>query len=240
VLGCEKAEQFGPDPLARERAQACPLPYRRQQALAVEGPAAMLGREAEEAQRAQEILADAPVRVADEADMPGGEIGEPARVIVQPSVRPEREGVHGEVAPQGVAAEIPSESHGGVAAIGVDVLAQRRDLERHGAGHDRHGPVGEPGRDRAQARPAGALQRGLGQERGREIDIGHGPAEQCIPHRAADDTRFFALAGQRREDAHGLRPTQQPGQGDRGGGGHLNRPGTSTPFSTWVGTKTPV
>ena len=48
---------------------------------------AVMGVEAEEAQQAQHILADARLGLADEAHALGGEIGGPAEGIVQPPIR---------------------------------------------------------------------------------------------------------------------------------------------------------
>ncbi len=48
---------------------------------------AVMGVEAEEAQQAQHILADARLGLADEAHALGGEIGDPAEGIVEPPVR---------------------------------------------------------------------------------------------------------------------------------------------------------
>ena len=58
------------------------------------------------------------------------QIGEPADIVVDGAVARRRERVDGEVAPLGVGAPVAAEGDLGVAAVGLDVLAQRGHLER--------------------------------------------------------------------------------------------------------------
>ena len=90
--------------------------------------------------------------VADEAHAPRLEIGKPADVVVHRAVGGGRERVDGEVAPLGVGAPVAAEAHVGVAAEGLDVLAQRRHLERPAVDHDGDGAVLDAGRHRLEAR----------------------------------------------------------------------------------------
>ena len=92
------------------------------------GPAPNVGGEAEEAQDAQVVLADALGGIADEAHAPRREIGVAAERIEHLAVGVAVERVDGEVAPAGVGRPVVGEGDGGVAAVRLDVLAQRRHL----------------------------------------------------------------------------------------------------------------
>ena len=111
---------------------------------------AVLGDEAEEAQDAQEVLADALARVADEAHALRLEVAVAAERIVHRAVGVAIERVHGEVAPHGVLAPVGGERHPGMAAERLDVAAQRRHLERDFVGDDGDRAVLDAGRNRVQ------------------------------------------------------------------------------------------
>ena len=102
---------------------------------------AVMRMETEEAQDAQIILGDARGRIADEADAPLVEIGEPAGIVVDRAVARDRQRVDGEVAPLGVFLPVAAERHPRLAPEGLDILAQRRDLERPPVDHDCDGAV---------------------------------------------------------------------------------------------------
>ena len=78
----EQLHQLGAHPLARQDRQTLALGDRGVEARRVEPAVAVAGGEAEEAQDAQIVLADALARIADETDATVGEVGEPADVIV--------------------------------------------------------------------------------------------------------------------------------------------------------------
>ena len=98
-------------------------------AVGIRPAGAVPGEEAEEAQDAQEILADAHLGIADEADRAAVEIGKPADQIDDRAVGRRIERVDREVAPLGVAPPVAAEAHLGAAAVGLDVVAQRRHLD---------------------------------------------------------------------------------------------------------------
>ena len=116
------------DALARQRAQAVAGADRRRQPAGIDGAVAVFGAEAQEAQDAQPVLGDPLVGVADEADAAREDIGIAADRIVHRAVGIDRQRVDGEVAPHGVGRPVAAEAHHRMAAVGLDVLAQRRHL----------------------------------------------------------------------------------------------------------------
>ena len=168
------------------------------------------GVEAEEAQDAQIILGDPPRRVADEAHAPLLEIVEPADMIVDRAVARRIERVHGEVAPLGIAPPVAPERDPGMAPVGLDILAQRRHLERRAVDHDRDGAVVDAGRHRLEARGRGAAHHLLRHGGGGEVDVADRLAEQRVAHGAADHARFLAVAVEHVEQPR-QRSLAQPG-----------------------------
>ncbi len=201
----DELESFGAHALARQPRHAAAPADGRGEASAIDGAVAEPGGEAEEAQDAKIVLADALVRVADEADAARGEVVEPAERIMDLSVGAERERVDGEVAPARVGGKIAAERHLGVAPVGLDVLAQRRHLDRPAVDDDRHRAVGEAGRDDLESGRPGAAHHLVGGRGRRQIEIERRFAERQIAHRAADQPRLLAPAVQRCE-----RPGQRP------------------------------
>ena len=193
--------------------------------------------EAEEAQDAQIILGDAACRIADEADLASGEIVETADIIVDDAVRRDRQRVDGEVAPLGIDLPVAPERHIGFAAEGLDVLAQRRHLERYAIDDERDGAVLDAGRHRLDPGGGRAPHHLIGQRGGRDVDVAERHADERVARGAADDTRLLAAAVEEREHALHRRGTE-PGivgkpHGDRCR--HLSVPGTRRPFSMWAG-----
>ena len=134
------------------------------------------------------ILRDAPQRIADEAHAAGGEIVQPAEIIEDGAVAGRGEQrVHREIAAGGILAPVVGERHRRAAAVGRDIAAQRRHLDRPGRQHGGDGAVGEPGRHRLEPRRADARDHRVRRQAGREIDVGHRQPEQRIAHRAADE-----------------------------------------------------
>jgi hypothetical protein len=196
--------------------------------------------EAVEAQEAQHVLADARPRIADEAHVSGAQIAEPGHRIEHIAVGVEEKGVHGEVAPRRVGRPVVGEGDARVAAEGLDVAAQGRDLEMPRRHHRRHRAVREPGGhglDPRRREPAHDLLR---RERRRDIDVADGTAQQRIAHAAANEARSAALGveraqhGARRRFAHpGLRYHAFGRLLCRGHGARLpGSPGTTCPGTT--------
>ena len=140
------------DPLGGEAAdqplQRCAGRQRRGVGLAPAVP----GEEAEEAQDAQGVLADAGLGRRRRRR------SRPARASARPSpvgsnsraVAVGVEGVQAEVAPRGVLGPVVGEGDHGAAAVGLDVAAQGGDLERLAVGDRRHRAVLDAGRDGLQ------------------------------------------------------------------------------------------
>ena len=85
--------------------------------------------EAEEAQDAQGVLADAGRRFTDEADAAHPEILFASGRVVEFAIRAQGQGVDGEVATLRVTGEVPSEPDHRVPAVGLDILPQGGHLE---------------------------------------------------------------------------------------------------------------
>ena len=235
----DELQELGADPLARQHREAGPLRERRREAGRIERAFPVGGVEAEEAQDAQVVLANARRRLADEDDAMRLQIRQAADVVVHRPVGADREGVDGEVAPLRVGPEIAPEADRGAPAMGLDILAQGRDLIRRAVGDDGHGAVRDPGRHRLEARRLGPRGDGVWRRRRREVDVGDRAPEKGVAHRAADDARLLAVAVERRDEALQRRARQELGEQRAIGGVHRNCPGTTRPFSRWGGTNPP-
>ena len=109
------------------------------------------------------------------------------------------ERVDREIAPGSVLAPVVGIGDGGAAAVGRDVAAQRRDLDRLALDDRGDGAVGEAGRHRLDPRacqPRHHLFRG---EAGGEIDVADLQAEQGVADAAADEAGLARLRVQRGE-----------------------------------------
>src|SRR5690606_20272360 len=149
----QQLEQLGRDALGGQAGHAALQPLAGGQGGGVGLAAPIPGQEAEEAQDAQVVLADARVRVADEDDAAGQRVGDPLPGRV----------VQAAVAAAGVLGPVGGEGHGGVAAVGGDVAAQAGDLVGPPVEDGGDGAVLDAGGNRAQPR---GPERGLGAVRG--------------------------------------------------------------------------
>ena len=192
------------------------------------------GVEAKEAQDAQIVLGDAPVRIADEAHAPRGEIIESADMIEDHAVAGGIKRVDCEVTPLGVTSPVAPEHDLGMAPESFDVPAQCRHLERPAVDHDGNGAVLHAGRHRPETGGGGAAHHLLRDRRGREVDVAHRFAQERIAHRAADNLRLFSVAVEHVDEAR-QRALAQPGRVKPAGQGHLLPPGTSLPSSMCAG-----
>ena len=182
--------------------------------------------EAKKAQDAQIILGDARRGIADKANFASFQVGLAAGVIVQTTVRRQRQRVDGEVSAQRVLFEIAAETHLRGAPIRLDILAQRRHLERLPLHDDRHCAMGDAGGDGLQPGVLRGLGDRFGQGRGGDVDLMRLKTQQRVAHGAADDPRFATGGGERHEQARELWIVQ-----NTAGARHSNRPGTRRPFS---------
>src|SRR5690606_33885623 len=119
----QHAAQLGPDPLARKMLQTVLVPRAAFQTVGIRPSFSVPGKEAEEAQDAQIVLADAIVRIADEAQATGADVVDAANQVHYPAVRLGIEAVDGEVTPLGIGFPVSSETNHGAAAVGGDILA---------------------------------------------------------------------------------------------------------------------
>ena len=211
------------------------------EALAIDRAPAETGGEAEEAQNAEVILADALVGVADEAHPAGGQILQSAERVVQAAVGRERERIDGEIPPARVGGEVAPEGDFGVAPVRLDVLAQGRCLDPLAVHEERDRAVGEPGR--GDLDPAASARRTTsagGAGRG-QIEVARSFAKRQIAHCAANETGLLAAAVQRRDRprqraARQRREVLEPASLQTPKALHSIRPGTSFPFCSCAGT----
>ena len=201
----EQLQGLGRDALAGEAGQQRRQPLDGGQRLRIGRRGAVMGVEAEEAQQAQHILADAGLGIADEAHPLGGEIGGPAEGIVQPPIRRAGHSVEGEIAPRRVFDPIVGEGDLGAPAVGLDIAAQGGDLEGLMLGDRRHRAMVDAGGHRLQPRGFQQLDHPRRLVRRGDVDVGHGTSEQSIAHAAADEAHLAAAGGQRRDHRHGRR-----------------------------------
>ena len=161
-------------------------------------------------------------RIADEAHAALGEIGIGAERVEHLAVGAAVERIDREVAPARIGRPVVGEGDGGVAAVGLDVLAQRRDLVGDMIGDDRDRAVGDAGRHGGEARRLRRRHHLVRPRRGGDVDIGDGPAQQGVAHDAADRARRKAPGGQRGEHRLGLGPGEPAGvvEAGRGRRGH--------------------
>ena len=188
VGGGEQFSHLGPDPLARDTRQPVRVARAGGERSGVgRARAPVAGVKAEEAQDPQIILGDPRVRVADEAQAAGAQVGQAADRVDHRAVGPRIQRVHGEIAPHRVFGQVVRERDHRAAAKGFHVAAEGRDLERAAARDHGDGAVLDPGRDRLQ--PRGEGQRGglVGPGGGRDVDVVHRLAQQRVPDRAPHD-----------------------------------------------------
>ena len=153
-------------------------------------------------------------RLADEAHAARREIGLGAERIEHLAVGAAVERVDGEVAPARVRRPVVGEGDGGVAAVRLHVLAQRRHLVGDVGRDHRDRAVRDAGRHRREARGSRRRHHLLGPRRRGDVDVDDRPAEQRVAHGAADGARREAAGGERSE--HGLRlgPREPVGPGE--------------------------
>ena len=173
--------------------------------------------------------------IADEAHALGFDIGKPADMVMHDAVGIDGKPVDGEVAPFRIADPVAPERNPGLAAKGLGILAQGRDLERMQFDDQRDRAVVDAGRHAFDAGRLGAADDLVGQRRGCDIDVAEGNIQQRIAHGAADHAGFLAIAIEQREHARG-RTGPEPGRVRQHAGlAHFSTPGTSLPFSIWAG-----
>ena len=202
VGGGEEFLHLHPHPLAGQGLQPLRQRGTGRESIGVD-PLPVPGVEAEEAQDAQVILADAGLRLAHEADAAGQQVGQASERVHHSAIRLGIERVHGEVAPRGVLLQAVREGDDGPPPVRLHVAAEGGDL------------VGRPVRDHGDrpmrlARGDGFQFRRLRERRhpfgpriGGDVDVPSVPAHQRIAHAAADVER--AVPGILQHRHHGAR-----------------------------------
>jgi hypothetical protein len=240
----DQLHELGAHPLARQDAKSAAADNGGMQAGRIGSAVAVYGMKAEEAQDAQVVLGDARGRIADEAHAARRKVGESPDIVVHCAVVGDRQCVEGEVASLGVRPPVAPEAHLGSAPERLDVLPQRRHLERMAVDHYRDGAVSDAGGHRLEPCRFGAADHLGRQRRGGDVDLARMLAEKRVAHGPADRARLLAIAVEHGEEAR-QRPAREPGRlrevpvGAPGGGialAHWVVPGTSLPFSICAGT----
>ena len=136
------------------------------------------------------ILANAFVRVADEADVARIEIGKPAEIIADlQRFRMCIERVDREITARCVFLPLGRKGHGSPAAIGRHVVAQGGDLDRPALEDRGHRAVIDARGHRADARFLAPVDHRVRQQRCRKVDVVDVLAQQRVAHRPADVAR---------------------------------------------------
>ena len=209
----EKPPHLGAHPLGREPLDARREPRAGGEARRIRRPLAVPGVEAEEAQDAKVVLADAGLRIAHEAQPPREQVWQAPERVHEPPTGLGVERVHGEVAPPGVLGQVVREGHHGVAPVGLHVAAEGRDLVRHAVRDDRDGAVLDARGDRLEPRGLRQRRHALGDRVGRHVHVGHGTAQERVAHAAPHGKRPVPRPRERAE--HGLgRGRLEPGAAD--------------------------
>jgi len=217
----------------------------RRHGFRVEGTRRITGMEAEEAEDAQIVLAHPRLRIADEAHAAGGEILEAVEIIVDDTVEPAGERIHGEIAPRRISLPVIGKGDACLPPEGLDIAAQGRHLDRFVIGHRCHGAVLDASRNGLEARCLQQCNDLFRWQRAGDIDVIDLAPQQGIPHAAADETCRITVGGDGIVDLAG-RPLSHPWlrQGLKGRrlrhgatiGGHppkRQRGATSTGQVTW-------
>ena len=198
--------------------------------------------EAEETQNAQIIFGDTLSRVADKSHAALRKIVNPAGIVVDGAVARRGQRIDREIAPLGVGLPVASELNLGVAAIGLDVLAQRGDLKRMLVDDDGNRAVLYSRRHRLEAGGRHTLYDFIRHRSGCNVDFRDRHVEQRVSHCPADDARLLAVAIEHRQQARQA-ASGKPGRAAQRSIGPSSRrwhyfvvPGTNLPFSRCAGT----
>ena len=154
--------------------------------------------ETEEPQDAQIVFHDALGGTSDKDDSLSQDIPVTICKVIYLSTRITVQRVHREVPPHGIGLPIAGIFHLGAAAIGFDIMAQRRHFVRLMINHHRHRAMFNPGRMGFQSSGSEDFNDTLRRQRGGKIDLGDGNFQNRIAHGTARHPR---LATRFRDDA---------------------------------------
>ena len=145
--------------------------------------------EAEEAEDAEVVLADAGFGIADEADAAGFKVGQTVQRVDHPARPVGVKRVHREIAALGVFLDPAGKGHHGTAAIGFHIAAEGGDLVRLALRDDRHRAMLDPGGNDFETRSFGQIRDCFGRRIGGNVDISDRLSQQVVAHAAADEER---------------------------------------------------
>ena len=171
------------------------------QPFGIDLPLAVPGMKAEQPQHAQIIFRDARPRIAHEPHLARDKVFHPGGVIENLAAGRGIKRIDGEVAPRRILGPVVGEHHAGMAAIGLDIPAQRGDLEGMGAGNGGDGAVIHAGLDHLDVLGNQPGQHLAGRHGHGNVDVRNRRPQQRIAHRATDEARF----AQRGHDLNGFR-----------------------------------
>jgi hypothetical protein len=164
-------------------------------------------RKAIVAQDAQMILGDPRCGIANKAHAAAVQIGNTAEIVIDcPGFGIGIERIDREIAPRRIVVPLAGESDHRAAAVGFDIVAQRRDLVMIAARDRSHGAMRNASRNHLYIRRLQPPRHLVRQQWRRQVDVGHRQRQQRVAHRAADDLHRPAIAAERRDDAAQPRP----------------------------------
>jgi hypothetical protein len=153
------------------------------------------------------VLGDPGEGIADELHPPPLEVLDAAEIVenlARDGIGEQR--VDGEVAPRRVLAPVLGVRDGRPAAVGGDVAAQRRHLDRRAVDDGGDGAVGEARRHRLDLRLREPRDHLLGRQPGGEVDVVDLELEQGVADAAADEARLALRRAKRAQQPRHPRP----------------------------------
>ena len=166
----------------------------------VRGAGGVLRREAEEAQDAQLVFLDAGGGRSDKHDSFPQDVRVTPDMVMDFSGRIAVQRIDGEVPAQRIRLPVIGEGHDSAPPIGLHVMAQRGDFVRRVINHRSHRAMLNAG---GMNRNAGRLESRhhiLRRQRGCNVDVANGLAQQRIAHRASGHARLSASRGHQRKN----------------------------------------
>src|SRR6478672_11392495 len=136
--------------------------------------------ETKKSQDAQIVFGDTPGRIADKSHAALAKIVEPTGVVVDGSVARGRQRVDRKIASFGIGLPVAAEFNLGMAAVGLDVLAQGRHLERMLFYNDSDRAMLDTGGNRLEPGGGHPFNNLVRHRRGGNVDLGRWHSEQRI------------------------------------------------------------
>src|ERR1700738_1392142 len=181
--GEQQLEQFHANTLARQLLEPSTTGNAGRHAFGIGCPLPVLRVKSEEPQNAQIIFRDAAGGGADESHSPRSNICKTTHIVVNHALARCRERVHCKIPALGIAFPVATESDLRSSAEGLDLLAQRGDLERLPVGNGGNGAVLNASRERPASCRLDPADDFFRQRRGRDIDVPGWIAKERMPNR---------------------------------------------------------